>query len=234
MLKVFLDVETTGIKPSDGDRVIEVGAVALDGGRQVDGGRFHEYVHPDRDIPEESTRIHGITITKLAGKPGFEGIAERLAEFIRGHELLAHNAQFDVSFLDMEFKKLGMPQVKDVAGKVTDTLEMARRMYPGRSNSLDALAERAGIDVAERRPVHSAIVDAEILAEVHLMMTRGQSALDLEAHELDVATDVPPLEKIEVVALPEREGARAEHERYLSWMRGRSGVRPMAMEKKDG
>ena len=178
MRQVVLDTETTGLEPTAGHRVIEIGAVELVD-RRLTGRRFHCYVNPQREIEEGALEVHGISAEFLADKPHFAGVAADFLAFIRGAELVIHNAPFDLAFLDME---LGM--LADAPGRVTDfasvldTLELARELHPGQRNSLDALCKRYGIDDSSRT-LHGALLDAEILADVYLAMTGGQTDLGL-------------------------------------------------------
>ncbi|MDD1614573.1 MAG: DNA polymerase III subunit epsilon, partial [Methylococcaceae bacterium] len=173
---VVLDTETTGLNPQEGHRIIEIGCVELVK-RRLTGKRFHVYINPDRIIDEGAIAVHGITNQFLDDKPHFEQIAEDFIEFIRGAELVIHNAPFDVGFINHEFSRLN-----NKAGTVTDysdvfdTLAYARKKHPGQRNSLDALCKRYGIDNSHR-DLHGALLDAEILADVFLFMTGGQSSL---------------------------------------------------------
>jgi len=177
MRQVVLDTETTGLEPDLGHRVIEIGAVELVD-RRLTGRRFHRYLNPDRDIDAGAIDVHGITLEFLADKPRFADIASEFMSFIEGAELIIHNAPFDVSFLDAELSRVDEEpgrRVLDVC-TVTDTLAFARRKHPGQKNSLDALCRRYGVDDSGRE-LHGALLDAEILADVYLAMTGGQTAL---------------------------------------------------------
>ena len=173
---VVLDTETTGLNPQEGHRVIEIGCVELIK-RRLTGKRFHVYINPDRIIDEGAIAVHGITNQFLDDKPHFEQIVDDFIAFIRGAEVVIHNAPFDVGFINYEFSRL-----KNIAGTVTDlcevfdTLAYARKKHPGQRNSLDALCKRYGIDNSHR-DLHGALLDAEILADVFLLMTGGQSSL---------------------------------------------------------
>ena len=177
--QVVLDTETTGLEVSQHHRVIEIGAVEIVN-RKLTGRHYHQYIQPDRAIDAGALEVHGITEAFLADKPRFGEIADEFLDFIEGAEVVIHNAAFDVAFLDYEFKlcaantRMGLCCLE-----VTDSLELARRQYPGQRNSLDALCKRLGIDNS-RRTLHGALLDSEILAEVYLGMTGGQSALVLE------------------------------------------------------
>jgi DNA polymerase-3 subunit epsilon len=177
---IILDTETTGLEPKQGHRLIEVGALEMVN-RRLTGKSFHEYVQPERDVPMEAQAVHGITEEFLADKALFSTIAEQFIEFITGAELIIHNAPFDLGFLDNELaiagKMIGKkyPKVSDIC-KITDSLKLARRKHPGQKNNLDALCRRYGI-INTHRELHGALLDSEILADVYLMMTGGQTDL---------------------------------------------------------
>lgn len=180
MRQIVLDTETTGLEPTEGHRVIEIGCYELNYRRPTER-TFHHYLNPGREVDEGALEVHGISNEFLADKPGFAAIAEAFIEFIRDAELIIHNAPFDVGFLDHELSLLtgDWGQVTDYA-RVTDSLTMAREMHPGQRNGLDALCKRYGIDNTERE-LHGALLDAQILADVYLAMTGGQTALSLDA-----------------------------------------------------
>ncbi len=176
---IVLDTETTGLEPEQGHRIIEVGCVELVE-RRLTGNNFHVYLQPDREIDAAAIEVHGITNEFLADKPRFGDIADELLKYLKGAELVIHNAPFDVGFLDAEFARLaGMGTIDDHC-TVLDTLIMARKKHPGQRNSLDALCGRYEVDNS-RRDKHGALLDAEILADVYLAMTGGQGALSLDA-----------------------------------------------------
>jgi len=189
MRYIILDTETTGLNPRTGDRLVEFAGLEMVG-RKLTGRSLHLYVHPERDIPEEASRIHGITLDQLEGKPTFAGVAAEISEFIRGAALIIHNAPFDMGFLDMEFTRLGLPSAREQVGEVIDTLAMAKDQFPGKRNNLDALCDRYGIDNSHRT-LHGALLDAEILADVYLLMTGGQTKLNLasETSESETSQD---------------------------------------------
>lgn len=176
MRQIVLDTETTGLHVEDGHRILEIGAVELVG-RRFTGNNYHQYIQPQREIDAEALQVHGITPEFLADKPVFSQIAPEFFEYIKGAELVIHNAPFDVGFMDTEFTLLGenYPKVAEVCG-ILDTLALAKRMHPGGRNSLDALCRRYGIDNSHRE-LHGALLDAEILADVYLAMTSGQTNL---------------------------------------------------------
>ena len=180
MRQIALDTESTGLDPTRGHRVIEIGAIELID-RRPSGRHFHRYLQPDRDIDEGAREVHGISEADLKDQPRFEDVAEEFLQFIEGAELVIHNAEFDLAFLDYELGLLGDSRgqrcIRDTC-TVLDTLSLARRMHPGQRNSLDALCKRYRVDNS-RRDLHSALLDAELLAEVYLAMTGGQATLDL-------------------------------------------------------
>ncbi|KQQ61817.1 DNA polymerase III subunit epsilon [Pseudomonas sp. Leaf129] len=183
---VVFDTETTGMPVTDGHRVIEIGCVELMG-RRLTGRNFHVYVQPeDRPSDEGAIGVHGITDEFLVGKPRFAEVADEFYEFIQGAQIIAHNATFDVGFLNNEFKIAGMPERANIAEYCTviDSLAMARERHPGQRNSLDALCKRYGIDNSGRE-LHGALLDSEILADVYLAMTGGQTSLSLAGNASD-------------------------------------------------
>ena len=179
MRYVVLDTETTGMPVGDGHRIIEIGCVELQG-RRLTGRHFHVYLNPDREIDEGAIAVHGITNEFVADKPRFRDVADEFFEFIKGAELIIHNAAFDVGFINNEFALLGQRERSDVSDYCTvlDTLLMARERHPGQRNSLDALCKRYGV-VNSGRDLHGALLDSEILADVYLAMTGGQTSLSL-------------------------------------------------------
>lgn len=178
MRQVVLDTETTGIGAEKGHRIIEIGCVELID-RKLTGRHYHQYVNPQRPSDEEAVGVHGITDEFLADKPLFQQVAQEFYDFIEGAELVIHNAPFDIGFMDMEFRRVNMPMTNTFCS-VLDTLVMARDMRPGQRNSLDALCKSYGIDNSHRE-LHGALLDAEILADVYLMMTGGQTDLMFNA-----------------------------------------------------
>jgi DNA polymerase III subunit epsilon len=176
--QIVLDTETTGLEVSAGHRVIEVGCVEIVN-RRVGPGEFHHYLNPERGIDAGALQVHGITREFLRGKPRFADIAADLVAFLRGAELIIHNAEFDVGFLDAELARAGRPERLGAICTVTDTWQLARKLHPGQKNGLDALCRRYGVDNTGRE-LHGARLDARLLAEVYLAMTGGQAALTLE------------------------------------------------------
>ncbi|PZN31809.1 MAG: DNA polymerase III subunit epsilon [Proteobacteria bacterium] len=195
MRQVVLDTETTGLEPEQGHRIIEIGCVEIVNRRKT-GRTFHRYLRPDREIDRGAQQVHGITNEFLAQQPRFADVVDELLEFIRGAELIIHNAAFDIAFLDAELKRLPGPRrtVSDFC-KILDTLPLARRMHPGQRNSLDALCKRYGVDNS-RRELHGALLDAQILLEVYLAMTGGQTALILGEETSETGGFVPEVARI--------------------------------------
>ncbi len=184
MRQIVLDTETTGLYAKNGDRVVEIGCVELVD-RKPTGRRLHRYLNPEREVPIEAQRIHGLTDEFLADKPKFRDVAAELAGFIRDAELVIHNASFDMEFLNVEFGLMRNPDMESaraICARVIDTLKMARDLRPGKRNSLDALCSEYGVDNSNRQ-FHGALLDAELLAEVYLAMTRGQESLVMELEE---------------------------------------------------
>ncbi len=177
MRQIVLDTETTGLQPQDGHRIIEVGCVEVQA-RRLTGNNYHQYLQPDREIDDGAIEVHGITNEMLANQPRFDAVVDELIEYLRGAELIIHNAPFDVGFLNHEFEIAGRDiRIEDIC-TVTDTLVMARRLHPGQRNSLDALCNRYHVNNSHRE-LHGALLDSEILADVYLLMTGGQAALSL-------------------------------------------------------
>lgn len=188
MRQIVLDTETTGLNPREGHRIIEIGCVELVD-RKLTGNTFHVYINPNRQIEQEAIEVHGITNEFLVDKPVFKNIVNDFREFIAGAELIIHNAPFDVGFMDSEFGLVDCKLLKTEAiCSVLDTLVMARRMRPGQKNNLDALCKFYNVDNS-RRTYHGALLDAEILAEVYLYMTGGQTSLSLHANSEDNNSD---------------------------------------------
>ena len=183
MRQIVLDTETTGLNPRSGDRIIEVGCVELVQ-RRLTGNNFHRYINPERDSEDGALAVHGLTTEFLSDKPKFADIAAELRDYLQGAEVIIHNAPFDVAFLNAEFKRLDIPSFETHVNAVIDTLAQAKEMYPGKRNSLDALCDRYGVSNAHRA-LHGALLDAELLAEVYLAMTRGQNSLSMELVNAD-------------------------------------------------
>jgi len=180
--QIVLDTETTGLSAEGGDRIIEIGCVELVG-RKLTGNNRHFYLNPERDSHEDALKVHGISNEFLRDKPKFAAVADELMEYLSGAEIIIHNAPFDVSFLNKELELLGRQAFATFVDEITDTLVMAKEMYPGKRNSLDALCDRLGVDNSGRT-LHGALLDAELLADVYINLTRGQDTL-----LIDVTTD---------------------------------------------
>jgi len=216
MRQIVLDTETTGLNPRTGDRVIEVGCVELVN-RMLTGNNFHVYINPERDSEEGALAVHGLTTEFLSDKPRFQEIAEDLRAYIQGAEVIIHNAPFDLGFLNHEFARLGLPTFTEHCSGVIDTLVNAKEMRPGKRNSLDALCDHYGVSNSHRK-LHGALLDAELLADVYLSMTRGQNSLVMDA-EVEVASDGVQLEAVplgEVIVLRADAAEDAAHEALLA------------------
>ena len=181
MRQVFLDTETTGLSPENGDRIIEIGCVEMVN-RRLTGRNLHHYLNPERANSEDAVRIHGLTDEFLADKPLFASIADELLDYLADAEVVIHNAAFDIGFLDEELRRIGRGRFRTHVAGVVDSLLMAREMFPGKSNSLDALCRRLEVDNTSRT-LHGALLDAGLLAEVYIRMTRGQESLVIEGLE---------------------------------------------------
>ena len=186
MRQIFLDTETTGLYPSQGHRIIEIAAVEVFN-RRITRNHFHVYLNPDREIDPGAQEVHGITLEFLQDKPRFHDVADEFLDFVNGAELIIHNAPFDVGFLDMELGRIDRSGIEPACAGVIDTLKLAKEMRPGQRNSLDALCRHFGVDNS-RRTLHGALLDAELLADVYLAMTRGQESLMIEMLESATVT----------------------------------------------
>ena len=214
MRQIFLDTETTGLSPENGDRIVEIGCVELVN-RKLTGNNLHFYLNPERDSHEDALKVHGISNEFLKDKPKFGAIAGELLEYLQGADVLIHNAPFDVGFINKELELQKRPPLKTYVNSVTDTLAMAKDMFPGKRNSLDALCDRLGVDNSGRT-LHGALLDAELLADVYIYMTRGQDALLIEVEDSSdskkrlYAIDMQSL-KLTVISASEQElGAHEE------------------------
>ena len=225
MRQIILDTETTGLDPKDGHRVIEIGCIELVNRRLTDQ-TFHVYINPEREIDQEAIDVHGITNEFLADKPNFAGIADEFVEFIRGAELIAHNASFDINFLDAELSRI--PQAPNIfslmhGGAAIDTLAMAKEKRPGKRNSLDALCRDYKIDASERTS-HGALLDAELLTRVYLAMTREQSRMFGGTDNQSQGSRFEPIQRligvdrVPRVSLP-TDAELANHQSFLNTLR---------------
>ena len=218
MRQIIFDTETTGLDPNQGHRIVEIGCVEIVN-RTVTGNSLHIYLNPDRDSDPEALAVHGLTTEFLADKPRFNEVATQFLDFIKGAELIAHNASFDVKFFNAELKRIGQGELAGLCDKITDSLLFARTLYPGKRNSLDALCDRHGISNAHRT-LHGALLDSQLLAEVWLAMTRGQDALLIDVDDSGPSTGNGMTMKafdgsgLPVVTASEEE--LALHEEYLA------------------
>ena len=216
--QIILDTETTGLKPQDGHRIIEIGCVEMID-RRLTGNNFHHYINPERDIEAGAQAVHGITAEFLADKPKFTDILPDLITYLDGAELVIHNAPFDVGFLDHEFKLAKLGKCVIDMCTVVDSLNLARRKHAGQRNSLDALCQRYSIDNSNRT-LHGALLDAEILAEVYLAMTGGQVQLfNAEAAQSSQAVKAAPLQRQkETPVIQASSEELAAHKAYMAWL----------------
>ncbi|WP_261844646.1 DNA polymerase III subunit epsilon [Aliamphritea ceti] len=225
MRQIVLDTETTGIDPKEGHRIIEIGCVEMVG-RRLTGRTYHQYINPDRVVEDEAIGVHGITNEFLADKPRFAEIQQEFLDFIRGGELVIHNAPFDVGFMDHEFRLNNHPErVNDFCG-VVDTLALARKKHPGQKNNLDALCRRYGIDNSHRE-LHGALLDSEILADVYLLLTGGQKALLLggDGDSGEGGSKVKRLDpnEFQLTVLSASNDELAEHQAFLDKLESKGG-----------
>ena len=224
--QIVLDTETTGLEPSAGHRIIEIGCIELVN-RRLTHNHWHHYIQPDREIDQGAFEVHGISNEFLADKPRFQDLADSFLEYIRGSELIIHNAPFDVGFLDHELGLLDgqYPRIEEIC-TVLDTLVLARQKHPGQKNNLDALCKRYEIDNSART-LHGALLDSEILADVYLIMTGGQTSLSLDSEEIQhqhSALSARSAIKSEGLALWEvGKEDRAKHQQYLELLTDKAG-----------
>ena len=226
--QVVLDTETTGLDPGQGHRVIEIGCIELRN-RRLTERQFHVYLRPERAIDEGAIRVHGLTNEFLADQPRFAEIAEQFLEFVRGAELIIHNAPFDLGFLNHELQRCGRGQsTLEQLCTVEDTLLLARQRHPGQRNNLDALCKRYGVDNSQRT-LHGALLDAEILADVYLAMTRQQDSLFVQESAATVRRKqesrraVPPRSRPPLSVIRASAEERAAHDQYLDMLDKKSG-----------
>jgi DNA polymerase-3 subunit epsilon len=212
--QIFLDTETTGLYPAQGHRIIEVAAVEVIN-RRLTKNHFHFYINPEREIDQGAQEVHGISLEFLQDKPRFADIADDLITFIADTELIAHNAPFDVSFLNSEFGLLGMKTVEEITSKVTDTLKIAKEMRPGQRNNLDALCKHFGIDNS-KRTLHGALLDAELLADVYMAMTRGQESLMMALDKPEQQAVAMKSSDLPILVKKATADELAAHEAYLT------------------
>jgi DNA polymerase-3 subunit epsilon len=224
MRQIFLDTETTGLSADNGDRVIEIGCVELLH-RKLTGNNLHFYLNPERDSHEDALRVHGITNEFLKDKPKFAEVVDQFLEYIEGAEVIIHNAPFDVGFLNKELELQGRNPFTSYVEGITDTLVMAKEMFPGKRNSLDSLCDRLEVDNSGRT-LHGALLDAELLADVYINMTRGQDALLMEVESNDEQTRTTvrvDLSSYQLPVITASEAEIAQHDDVLTQLDKSSG-----------
>jgi DNA polymerase-3 subunit epsilon len=224
MRQIFLDTETTGLSPESGDRVIEIGCVEMLN-RRLSGRNLHFYLNPERPNSEDAVKVHGLTDEFLADKPLFAAVADEFLDYVSGAEIIIHNAAFDLGFLNEELKRIARPKFTDFVAQVTDSLTMAREMFPGKSNSLDALCRRLEVDNANRA-LHGALLDAGLLAEVYINMTRGQNSLVIDAVEAssgEFAVAIIDFSSFQLPVIAANEDEIAAHGKLLAELDKASG-----------
>jgi DNA polymerase-3 subunit epsilon len=224
MRQIFLDTETTGLSADNGDRVIEIGCVELLH-RKLTGNNLHFYLNPERDSHEDALRVHGITNEFLKDKPKFAEVVDQFLEYIEGAEVIIHNAPFDVSFLNKELELQGRKPFTSYVEAITDTLVMAKEMFPGKRNSLDSLCDRLEVDNSGRT-LHGALLDAELLADVYINMTRGQDALLMEVESNDEqtrTTERVDLSSYQLPVIAATEAEMTQHDDVLAQLDKSSG-----------
>jgi DNA polymerase-3 subunit epsilon len=225
MRQIILDTETTGLSAETGDRIIEIGCVELLN-RKLTRNNLHHYVNPERDSHEDALKVHGISNEFLRDKPKFAQIADELLAYLEGAELIIHNAPFDLAFLNKELERLGKGPITQFVAGITDTLAMAKDMFPGKRNSLDALCDRLEVDNSGRT-LHGALLDAELLADVYINMTRGQDALLMDAHPSGLAEEggvsLIDLRQFDLPVIVATEQELSAHEDVLKQMDKASG-----------
>lgn len=225
MRQIFFDTETTGLRAEGGDRLVEIGCIEMVN-RQLTGRTLHLYVNPQRASDEEALRVHGLTEEFLATKPVFADVAEELLEFLADAQLVIHNAPFDIGFVNAELKRLGRPPITDVVDGVLDTLLMAREMFPGKANSLDALCRRLEVDNSSRT-LHGALLDAGLLAEVYIRLTRGQDSLVIDdsgdSKQADIRLEAVDFSRFDLPVLRASQEELQSHEKVLADLDKASG-----------
>ena len=228
MRQILLDTETTGIDPAEGHNIIEIGCIEMQL-RRLTGNHYHQYIKPDRDVEAEAIEVHGITNEFLADKPKFAVISDEFIEFVRGAELIIHNAAFDIGFLNTELERNGYKErMEDICPKITDTLILARKKFPGQKNSLDALCRRFGIEHFDRE-LHGALLDSKILAEVYLLLTGGQTALALgsegDGMDEDGVSHPRPVDASSLVlkVIPASDDELSAHAAFIEMLDKKSG-----------
>lgn len=218
MRQIFLDTETTGLYPDQGHRVIEIAAVEMINRRPTQN-HFHVYLNPDREIDAAAQEVHGITLEFLQDKPRFDGVVDEFTRFIKDAELIIHNAPFDVGFLNAELGRIGLQPIQKLCDKITDTLKMAKDARPGQRNNLDALCRHFGIDNS-KRTLHGALLDAELLAEVYMAMTRGQDSLLMDLQQAKEAQTQQVIQQHHVVQIKVLSAESEELEAHAAYLDG--------------
>jgi DNA polymerase-3 subunit epsilon len=226
MRQVFFDTETTGLEAEGGDRVVEIGCVEMVD-RQLTGRHLHVYLNPQRDMPEEAFKIHGLSAAFLSDKPLFADKADEVMDFLAGAQLVIHNAAFDIGFMNAELRRVGRPLVAARVASVLDTWQLAKELFPGKANSLDALCRRLEVDNSGRT-FHGALLDAELLAEVYVRLTRGQHSLLGDDSQSDSQGQEEPLapfdfSALQLPVLQANDEERAVHEKTLAGLDKDSG-----------
>ena len=224
MRQLFLDTETTGLYAAQGHRIIEIAAVEMVN-RRPTNNHFHVYINPQREIDAAAQAVHGIDIEFLQDKPLFEQIAQELIDFVKNAELIIHNAPFDVGFLNAELGRIGLQPIESFCDNITDTLKMAKDSRPGQRNNLDALCRHFGVNNA-KRTLHGALLDAELLAEVYMAMTRGQESLMMElTHSQPVSTQAQLQQHQVIKILQANSEEQSAHEAYVQSL-AKAGAKP--------
>ncbi|HYM47846.1 MAG TPA: DNA polymerase III subunit epsilon [Burkholderiaceae bacterium] len=224
--QVVLDTETTGLETRDGHRIIEIGAIEIVG-RRITERRFHQYVNPERDCDDGALAVHGINNQFLEDKPKFGEIADDLIEFVKDADVIIHNSAFDIEFLDAELTRIGRGRFTDYCVKVTDSLQQAREQHPGKRNSLDALCERYAVSNAHRT-LHGALLDAGLLADVFLAMTRGQDSLTIDVLDDDsLIANFGPVDVSQLLAVVVAAEELAAHEALLDTIQREAKITPV-------
>jgi DNA polymerase III subunit epsilon len=223
--QVVLDTETTGLEVREGHRIIEIGCIEIVG-RRLTERRLHHYVNPERDSDDGALAVHGITREFLSDKPKFADVAHEILEFVADAEVIIHNAAFDVEFLDAELARVGKPPFAQHCNFVTDSLRLARDLHPGKRNSLDALCERYAVSNSHRT-LHGALLDAGLLAEVYLALTRGQDTLVMDLGGLATFEEIGPVDMSKLIVLRATPEEDATHEAVLVSIEADAGKPPV-------
>ena len=213
MRQVFLDTETTGLDPNQGHRIIEIAAVEFNN-RQSTNKKYHSYINPEREIDAAAEEVHGLSLEFLQDKPLFQDVAQDFLNFIQGAELIIHNAPFDVGFINAELGRLGLAKLEDNEVRITDSLQFAKDLRPGQRNSLDALCRAYDIDNSERT-LHGALLDAQLLGEVFIAMTRGQEAISMDFVEENSALTKKDIDFSKLKVIKASNDEIKAHEAYL-------------------